>query len=427
MKKLSIVVVIVALIGLVGFTLLPNNKPQDQPRPVANNNQPEQVQPVAEQPKPNTALSFWTGEVIIGEGPKRGQIELVAAPGKSAVIIVADEKGVCRFDAIDGMEVGLVYIVLRERGHAPLISLAVYEDGKEVEMHPVYGASQAVKDGKITPFIAPDILSPAERRYRAKGQQLEGYTWSIRSYDSQVYSRERSRNENVHYESTAIKLAPSVEVKFSGETVDLTQMHFSNEELETMAQDDVQRNECSNKNSERVFRSAVGTWKIVSCFGRHSTNANATNCGGHRCDSLQLPNGKWCGSFPDVQKVLDLNGQVYVVCYHEILKWVDNDTLESVVSFKGNPYIQTMRETKDGMIKNRFIPVNKTSGSDFGGLLEYKEGTWLFHQYDGDYRAWVDSTEDEDGHLVLILFSPSPERTGKRIQFDPTAGTFTDL
>lgn len=403
----------------------------DNEKPPAGKKQVNNRQLGEEKAQPEGPLTFWSGEVVIGEGPHRGKIELVAAPNKKAVVLTADE-GVCRFDSIAGMKPGEMYIRLQERGHAPLISLALFEKGKETEMHPVYQLSRAVKEGKLTPLIAPHIMPPAERKYRQKGKELEGYTWSISSYDMQVYGHERKKDPSSRYGSTAIELTPSVKADLKPIEINLVERYFTEEELAKMAAADRKFDGYSEKNRLTEFKTAAGKFRVVSCRDRYSTDPNAKNSGGLRFATLQLPNGKWIRDLGMEEKV-EVDGRLYLMCRNCIFKWISNEKLEVVVSFerigtKWSPYIDYNEERRI----LGYLAVNKSSDGDFGGLLEYRDGErWVFHQYDGDYTGWLEAAGyDEKDRLILRLFNGWEHQKGRpapRIHFDPTKGVFTDL
>lgn len=414
MKKTRFALVAVAVVLAVSVVIF-----------LLQNRQRQVEQEQVEEPRP---LSFWSGEVIIGEGPNRGKIELVAAPGEKAVILTADKDGICRFDSISGMEVDEAYVRLQKRGHPPLISFAPYKEGKETEMHPVYRLSRAVKKGKITPLIAPHIMSPVERRTHQQGQYFDGFTWSVRSRGQQLYGREQKQDPDVRYASTAVELTPLVTVKLEPFEIDLAERYFTEERLAEMAMADRKFDHLppQNKNGLREFTTSVGTFRVVSCFDRQSADPNAKNCGGWHFAILQLPNGKVINDL-GIQQVLELDDLLYLVCRHHVLKWISNDKLECVVTFerlegKWAPYI-SCADTKDGLF-GRYLTVNKSNGGEFGGLLECQKGKWIFHRYEGDYGTWVErveSLEKGGNELVFTLFNK------KQVQFDPATGTFTDL
>lgn len=417
-----------SLVGcvIVGYALVrDHNRRNNLPVPVVVKAEPKAAE-VKEAP-PAGPMSFWSGEIIIGEGPRRGEIELVAAPGEKAVLLRdADKGGAHIFDSIKGMKPGEMYIRLGERGKAPLMSFVHYQGGKETRMHPVYQLSRDVKEGRITPFLVPGIMPLAERKYRQEGQYLEGYTWSIRSYDEQVYGRERAQDSNVRYASTDIEMTPSVKADLVPFERDLTKYYFTEESLVKMAEED-KKFDSENINRENGLiehQSSVGVFRRVISCERYSINPKAKSRGGWSTSTLQLPNGKWMTDLLGIQQIHEADGQVYLICRHHILRWINNEKIEVVVSFEGvgtkwSPYISAP-DDRSKLLAGRYLAVNKSSDSEFGGLLEYGDGKWSFHPYDGDYGSWVEKAEERNGQLALTLVSK------RKIQFDPVKKSFED-
>ncbi len=383
--------------------------------------------------QPKGPLSFWNGEVIVGEGPDRGKIELMAAPGQKAVVLTADKDGVCSFESIKGIDEKL-YIRIGKRGQAPALSASFFTVGEhERKMHGTYRASEALKEGKLTPLIMPSILPPAERLYREKGQFLTGYIWDIRSYDVQVYGHERKRDPSERYSSDSddVEQTPLVKAKFKSFPVDLTPRYFSAEELVKMAEEDKKFDgQHDQKNYSKEFTSSLGTFRAVGCPGRYSVNKEAKNRGGMVMRALQLPNGKWIRDILSIERTFEADDTVYLICEHNVVKYGKDGSLECVVSFEGGgrwmPYICPLK-TPNGLVVGKYCPVNKSSESQFGGLLEYREGKWLFHQYDGDYGTWAEKGERKDDQIVITLFNGHEDGPGKQVSFDPAQGTFKDL
>lgn len=156
-----------------------------------------------------TEADCFTWELIIGEGEHEGQIELVGCPAEHTIYsplsqeVVKREGGATRSVLLEGPdEHGRYYIPLTQKeidqgrkssaeseisfslgsvGEPPMFR---GEENGEVKitrpLYPVYDASQDVKDGKLTPFIAPDILPPAIVVSRKTGRIVgTGYVWSI--------------------------------------------------------------------------------------------------------------------------------------------------------------------------------------------------------------------------------------------------------
>jgi hypothetical protein len=230
----------------------------------------------------------------------------------------------------------------------------------------------------------------------------------------------------------SLALVPLVRVDLEPFEVNLAKYYFTEEQLKKLAEEDKEFDEYPHKNRLVEFETSAGTFRIVYCFGRQSVDPEAKNEGGWMQATLQLPNGTWIKNVLDIQKTLEVDGTLYLICRHHVLRWVDNEKMECVVTFeeldgKWAPFIS---RADRGLLAGRYLTVNKSSESDFGGLLEYREGGWIFHQYDGDYGSWVDAIEEKEGQYVLTLFNGWEHQKGKpprKVRFNPKEGTFTDL
>ncbi len=140
-----------------------------------------------EKPAPEGSLTFWSGEIIIGNGDNCGQIELFAHEGRKSIVLTVDDDGKYQFDSIPLMKKGEIYIRLQDEYQPPLISLAEFKDGEEMKMHPVFQLTRRYKAGAFTPRFAPDIESPVEVKGWQKGQFFEGATWTFVSRRTQLY------------------------------------------------------------------------------------------------------------------------------------------------------------------------------------------------------------------------------------------------
>lgn len=382
--------------------------------------------------------SWWSGEIIVGEGAHRGKIELSARDRyyeDKSVVLQAHKDGFFYLGDVLGVaEVGDIIVKPRGLGKVPQITWVLGGRGEQTEyMSPVYGASEALREGKIAPVIIPSISPPVERIWRKSGRRLgEGYAWSVFTYSQQVYGHKDPTRDKVEPVWTDAEMAPLVVVVLKPFVVDLKDKYWSDERLARLAEADKEYDSYKFKNSQSVYRASAGEVRVVSCFGRQSTNPEAKNSGGMRYDMVQLPNGKWIAGFPmpfSISKVLEVDGNVYLCAESAILRWTGDDSLECVVSFDGegkwSPRIK-YADTADGRILGRYFEVHKSNESDFGGLLEYADGQWKFHQYIGDYSRWIESVVEDQGNLVLKL-DANFGREFRSIRFAPETGSFVDL
>lgn len=184
-KKVWLAVsLVLALTIAIGYSVW---KRQNQPAPVVKDDKAEEVKkPEPQQKQKRGSLSFWCGEIIIGEDADEGKLELVGHKGEKSVILVAIEEGFFPFDSIPGIEKDEMYIRLQEEdGKPPMIFHSLCKE--EQKMHPVYELTSEVKKGRIGPLILPHVVSPVQELPRQKGQKLEGPTWHLGSRHTQLY------------------------------------------------------------------------------------------------------------------------------------------------------------------------------------------------------------------------------------------------
>jgi len=187
-------------------------------------------------------------------------------------------------------------------------------------------------------------------------------------------------------------------------------------------------------NGYRKWETSLGTFLVVPCFGRYSTNPKALNSGGMRHDMLQLPSGNWIGAWPGafwVQEVREMDGQVFVICQHYIFRYEQPEKLTCVVGFDGvgGKWAPSVRLAEGDFEKSggHYFEVHKSMDSDFGGLLEYVDGKWKFHQYAGAYKNWIKKVSIKDtGKIQMETFAWDGEKT-HQIEFDRRTGEFKDL
>jgi len=189
MKKILCAVVFILV--AVGAVVLYNNKktleaPQQQRQNVATKIKTE-TSPQEEERE----LTFWCGEVIVGEDDNCDKLELLAHTGRKSVVLTIDDECKYYFDPVPGMKPGSMYIRLQDGDKPPLISFKEFNKGEEVEMYPVYQLTARVKEKPIRAVILRDIESPVERKYRQEGQYFSGLTWSLASRETQLYGQSR--------------------------------------------------------------------------------------------------------------------------------------------------------------------------------------------------------------------------------------------
>lgn len=152
----------------------------------------------------------FTYEIIVGEGDHAGEMEMVGCPAETttyapfgsetksrkngasrSLLMTPDENGYFYFPIPENGKVDesiTLFFTLSKEGEPPICH--VLEDGKEVlakPLFPVYDASGWVKQGKLTPFLNPEILPLLEVVKRKEGQLVgEGNVWSMLSQQRQV-------------------------------------------------------------------------------------------------------------------------------------------------------------------------------------------------------------------------------------------------
>ncbi len=421
LAELLVILFLVLVVGGIGYQLFLAPRGQNKSalkQPVASEEKPVNVAPEPVEKKPVGPLSFWSGEIIIGEGPHRGKIELLSHKGLTSVLLEADTEGKCWFDAIEGIEPCELYIRLQNRGQAPLVSMASFQNGTERRMWPVQEWSDHVKQGKITPLLMPHIDSPFQRVVRQQGQYFSGLTWSIAA----TPGADPTKGSPLHWDLPAPLAIKKVD--FEPVIIDLVKQYATTEELADMAKEDIKFSKAAAKNQSWDFTTSVGKFQIVTCCDRYSIDARAGNNGGWCFSTLVLPSGKVLKGSLGTGGIAETQGSVFMVGRQSIFKWIGNDQLRLEVGFLDawaggeKPYIA---HGKEGFLLDHYLAVNKSSRSNFGGLLEYQNGMWKFHPYDGDYHTWMESVEREGENIILTLWGK------EKIRFNPKDGKFTDL
>lgn len=125
--------------------------------------------------EPNKPCS--TGEFLVEAEPaakgKPRRLEIVGCePGTSIIVEEKDGKFTppCTGPACATLSPGAVPPYFKFEGDRLFM---VLPDGRRVEWHPLVETSEYVKQGRITPLIAPDILPAWRERRTASGQVLK--------------------------------------------------------------------------------------------------------------------------------------------------------------------------------------------------------------------------------------------------------------
>ena len=184
----AVIFVLVVVGAVVFYNKRTSEVPQQQRQNVATKIKTET--PPQEEDR---ELTFWCGEVIVGEDENCGKLELLAHTGRKSVVLTIDDECKYCFDSVPGMKPGTMYIRLQDGDKPPLISFKEFNEGEEVAMFPVYQLTARVKEMPIRAVLLRDIESPVERRYRQDGQHFSGPTWSLASREVQLYGEGRTR------------------------------------------------------------------------------------------------------------------------------------------------------------------------------------------------------------------------------------------
>ena len=205
----------------------------------------------------------------------------------------------------------------------------------------------------------------------------------------------------------------AVKVNLESTEFNLKQYYISAEQLALIQEGDrasLNNKDCE-KNNESSFKTSLGEFRVISCFGRKSVDPNAfgesRGMVSLRQDMLQLPNGQWVvvpRGF-SVQQTFESDKDVYVLCDRCIFKVAGPEKVVTVVSLQGKDSCIHCSGSDHGRIAGRYWEVHKSSYSDFGGLLEYTDGKWNFYPYEGSYSTWVERTQSFNEDLMLVLYS----------------------
>lgn len=136
----------------------------------------------------------FTGELIIGEGDHTGEIEFVGCDESNArsMLLVRAQDGKYRYPEVQGNPLPDwrdIYFTLGNKPAAALIFHAIEHGEVVIEgpLHEVWDWTYAVKKGKLTPLIAPDILPPLEVVSRKVGKIVgDGYVWTMSTKGEQL-------------------------------------------------------------------------------------------------------------------------------------------------------------------------------------------------------------------------------------------------
>jgi len=169
---------------------------------------------------------------------------------------------------------------------------------------------------------------------------------------------------------------------------------------------------------------------LVKCSGRYSTNPMAFGDDGYIKECLRLPSGQWMKNLPGFSTVFSEGGKNFLLTRRRLAQLVDEKTLRVVVSSDdGTASFRPIR-WEGPYLGYRYIEVIREGRkSHFGGLLECKNGKWIFHQYhQGQNRNHVEHAKFQYNPQKIVLtfyewgYNLAPQKT----EFDPVKGTFTD-
>lgn len=187
--------------------------------------------------------------------------------------------------------------------------------------------------------------------------------------------------------------------------------------------------QAENKNSEQVFVTSSGTYRIISSLGDFSTDPSGTGSGGFRCDMIQTPDSLWHPLFPlnqpfHIQNILDKDGQTYILAHKGVYAY-DGESREfrEVFSLPGE---MVLGHTT---VMDRFYEISKSfMPSDFGGLLTYSDGAWNLISFEENRLdtekpsvGWVERWKPVYASFVLTTSN------GFEIFFNPVGNSFVTL
>ena len=194
MKKITPFVV-AALVSLAFYVWYKTRPAAPQPVIQQKDDKEKEKKPVpAQKPEPEGALSFWSGEIIVGDPDSQwwGYVELLAHEGRKSKLLIVGKDGICRFDPIPGMKPGDMYMRFKQWDKAPSFSLAEFRKGQEQPTHPVYQLNERAKKRPVGAIITYKAIGDplTEVRPRQQGQFFEGRTWSLASHNQQLLGHE---------------------------------------------------------------------------------------------------------------------------------------------------------------------------------------------------------------------------------------------
>lgn len=394
MKRLAILVVVIAVMFGVGIWRKDTDPSISEEYMLTAEERVDAI--------PQDSLEFWSGYVIVGDGDDKGRIELLAGHGKTPVTITADEEGIYYFNSVLEMEEGAS--IRLQGGDRPPLLVEVDGDGREFteELWPVPSWQS---DG-------------SNRQERKQGRFVKGLLWVVPLPE---YEKE---------DLVVSRRPVPVEVDLDPIEIDLVRQQFTDEELEAIKARDLQSRNGQRQNVFTELSTAAGIFRIVASCDQYSLDPNGKSKGGRRCASLQLPDGRWVKGCLGIKEVLEVDGEVFLICRHHILRYVNPEKMERVVELEGfrqedAPFIQ-LAETKEAVFAGRYLPVNRGEAG-FAGLLGYLNGSWVFYPYEGSYSTQVESMTEEGSGTFLLTFSSESEEDPHTVRFDSQRGVFTDL
>lgn len=256
----------------------------------------------------------------------------------------------------------------------------------------------------------------------------------VKKDDKAKKVREKIEPDDFCPEYTRPEVGEKVNLSFKAFDYDLTPRYFSAEDLKKMAEEDERMLKVlvhhgggfSNAAMEHGFGNEKFT--VVRCSSRYSIDAKSAGVNGWIRESMRLPNGQWMKGLPAFATVFYEGGKTHILTYRRICQFVDEKTLRIVVSADDGSADLLPIHWEGAYLGHLYINVVKagTHKSSFGGLLEHKDGGWVFHSYTGATPGYNLRAKLQGGKIVLT-FDTFGAPAKKSVEFDREAGTFRDM
>ena len=190
-------------------------------------------------------------------------------------------------------------------------------------------------------------------------------------------------------------------------------------------------NAVAGQNSERVFDTKSGTFRVVISFGSYSTNPDSSSGGGMQHNTIQTPDGKWHMGFPlyfpRISDIVDVGDSTFIITS----SGSSNDVV--FYDYEGGEFHkkQTIRgylgRSKFSYSGVTFYELWRDSGSDFAGLVYYVPGegwTKTLISPNLDNLGWITGVKEEsDGVFILYIgkieIRFEPRQIGTELAFVP--------